>query len=223
MGRHDSFAEEHSMKSTFSCVAAIAVGLTCCTGWAGAAADTVAQGTALKPVTAFATISDTGLRSVALFIEAGKVIQSPRCQNCHPVGRRPTQGDDLHAHVPLMHAGSEGRGSDALPCKSCHGPANHATLAPSIPSIPGNPRWGLAPASMAWQGSSLGEICAQIKDPKRNGGLSLAQIQRHMGTDDLVGWAWRPGEGRKPAPGTQVEFGRLIQAWIESGAHCPTS
>ncbi len=199
------------MKSTFSCVAAIAVGLTCCTGWAGAAADTVAQGAALKPVTAFATISDTGLRSVALFIEAGKVIQSPRCQNCHPVGRRPTQGDDLHAHVPLMHAGSEGRGSDALPCKSCHGPANHATLAPSIPS------------TMAWQGSSLGEICAQIKDPKRNGGLSLAQIQRHMGTDDLVGWAWRPGEGRKPAPGTQVEFGRLIQAWIESGAHCPTS
>jgi hypothetical protein len=74
---------------------------------------------------------------------------------------------------------------------------------------------------MAWQGKSLGEICAQIKDPKRNGGRSLAQIQRHMGTDDLVGWAWRPGEGRNAAPGTQSEFGALITAWIATGAYCP--
>ena len=40
---------------------------------------------------------------------------------------------------------------------------------------------------------------------------------------NMVGWAWRPGEGRIPAPGTQAEFGDLIQAWIESGAQCPAS
>jgi hypothetical protein len=210
------------MRVILSRVVAIAVSLPCCADWV-AAADTVSQGTELKPATAFATISDQRMRSVALFTEAGKVIQSPRCMNCHPVGRRPTQGDDLHAHIPLMQADSEGKGVPALPCKSCHGPSNRATLSPSIRSIPGNPRWGLAPASMAWQGKSLGEICAQVKDSTRNGGRSLAQIHEHLATDDLVGWAWRPGEGRKSAPGSQVEFGMLIQAWIKSGAHCPTS
>jgi hypothetical protein len=30
-----------------------------------------------------------------------------------------------------------------------------ATLGSGIASIPGNPRWGLAPASMAWQGKTL--------------------------------------------------------------------
>ena len=59
------------MKSTLSRVAAIAVGLTCCAGWA-AAADTVNQGTELRPATAFATISDNRVRSVALFSEAGR-------------------------------------------------------------------------------------------------------------------------------------------------------
>ena len=201
-------------------VAAVIASLSCCVDWA-TAADMVNQSAELKPATAFATISDERARSVALFSEAGKVLQSPRCLNCHPVERRPTQGDDLHAHVPLMPAGTDGKGVPALPCKSCHGPANHATLAPSVPSVPGNPHWGLAPVSMAWQGKSLGEICEQIKDPKRNGGRSLARIQRHMGSDDLVGWAWRPGKGRNPAPGTQSEFGALISAWIATGAHCP--
>jgi hypothetical protein len=74
---------------------------------------------------------------------------------------------------------------------------------------------------MAWQGKSLAEICAQIKDPKRNGGRSLAQIQSHVTNDDLVGWAWHPGEGRHAAPGTQSEFGVLIGAWIATGAQCP--
>jgi len=28
-------------------------------------------------------------RSIALFREAGKVLQHPRCRNCHPAGDRP--------------------------------------------------------------------------------------------------------------------------------------
>jgi hypothetical protein len=74
---------------------------------------------------------------------------------------------------------------------------------------------------MAWQGKSLHEICEQIKDPKRNGGLSLARIHHHMAADDLVGSAWHPGVGRDPAPGTQAGFGELIDAWIATGARCP--
>src|SRR5260370_1628821 len=64
----------------------------------------------LKPVAAFSTIRDERARSVALFTEAGKGIQSPRSLTCHPVERQPRQGNDLHAHVPLMHAGPAGRG-----------------------------------------------------------------------------------------------------------------
>jgi hypothetical protein len=89
--------------------------------------------------------------------------------------------------------------------------------------VPGHPLWHLAPRSMAWQTKSLGQICAQIKDKKRNGGKSLAQIHEHMAQDSLVGWAWNPGSNRTPAPGTQEQFGKLIEAWIENGASCPAS
>lgn len=87
--------------------------------------------------------------------------------------------------------------------------------------MPGNPAWHLAPIEMAWHGKALGEICAQIKDPERNGGKTLAELYEHMAEDSLVGWGWAPGAGRTPAPGTQETFGQLIEAWIESGAACP--
>ena len=192
--------------------------------WAAAASADEAHSRAsmLNPVSAFAPIRDDHARSVALFTEAGKVLQSPRCLNCHPGTRQPTQGDDLHAHVPFMIAGPGDRGAPGLPCASCHGATNVATLGSSIHTIPGNPRWGLAPASMAWQGKSLREICIQIKDPARNGGRTLPAIHEHLAADPLVGWAWHPGEGRVPAPGSQAEFGALIEAWIATGADCPS-
>ena len=43
----------------------------------------------------------------------------------------------------------------------------------------------------------------------------------HMASDTLVGWAWTPGFGREPAPGSQKELGALIEAWINTGAECP--
>jgi hypothetical protein len=175
----------------------------------------------LKSPADFVSIKDPAARSVALFTEAGKVIQSPRCLNCHPVQRAPTQGDDLHPHNPPMVAGQSGHGPVGLPCSACHGPANVPTYGVNIKSIPGDSKWALAPAEMAWQGKSLGAICAQIKDPARNGGRGLAELHHHMAEDHLVGWAWNPGEGRKPAPGTQAQFGELVQAWIDTGAKCP--
>ena len=74
---------------------------------------------------------------------------------------------------------------------------------------------------MAWQGKTLGQICEQVKDPRRNGGKTMAQIEEHMAHDTLVGWGWMPGGTREPAPGTQAQFGALISAWIASGAACP--
>lgn len=190
---------------------------------AGLQAIANADSASLKPVSAFANIRKRDERSAAYFAEAGRVLQHPRCLNCHPKERVPTQGENLHTHVPMMQATETGHGVPALQCNTCHQTSNVSTHVESVRTMPGHPHWMLAPASMAWQGLSLREICEQIKDPARNGGRSLAAIHEHLAMDSLVGWAWQPGDGREPAPGTQREFGELISAWLETGAVCPGS
>jgi hypothetical protein len=172
--------------------------------------------TELAPPQSFDGIGDTTARSVALFTEAGKVLTSPRCVNCHPAGDRPLQGEAQRLHQPPVTRGDDGFGTVSMRCATCHQARNFDAA-----GVPGNPHWHLAPREMAWQGKTLGEICAQIKEPARNGGRSLQQILTHVATDTLVGWAWAPGFGRKPAPGTQQELGALIDAWVKSGAACP--
>jgi hypothetical protein len=176
-----------------------------------------AEPATLKPVASFAGIKNTRERSVALFREAGKVIQSPRCMNCHPAGDSPTQTDGMRPHSPLVVRGAAGHGAPGLYCNTCHRAANFDPA-----GVPGHPEWHVAPLSMAWQGKTLGQICTQIKDKKRNGNRDMAALLHHMGEDSLVGWAWRPGGNRPPAPGTQAEFGALLKAWTDSGAHCPS-
>ena len=171
---------------------------------------------ALASPQSFDGISDTAARSAALFTEAGKVLTSPRCVNCHPAGDRPLQGENHRLHQPPVARGPDGFGTASMRCASCHGNANY-----DVAGMPGHPHWHLAPREMAWQGKTIGEICTQIKDPARNGGRSLQQILTHVADDSLVGWAWAPGVGREPAPGTQKELGALIQAWLNTGAVCP--
>ena len=101
-------------------------------------------------------------------------------------------------------------------CSTCH---QNANFDPG--RMPGHPEWHLAPREMAWEGKTLGEICAQIKDPARNGGRKLEELIHHIGEDTLVGWAWNPGFGRQPAPGTQKQAGALVEAWVKTGAACP--
>lgn len=192
-----------------------------CTATALAMAAPTSPPNKLQSPAAFAEIKDPKERSAALFNEAGKVITHPRCLNCHPALRSPTQGDNRQPHVPPIDAGEGGMGQAGLTCMACHQAQNVKANGTRFRSIPGHMPWMLAPRSMAWQGLSLREICEQVKDPARNGNRDLKKIIEHMGTDSLVGWAWHPGEGRVPAPGTQALFGQLIQAWIDTGAHCP--
>lgn len=171
----------------------------------------------LKPVASFAAIKNKNKRAVALFEEAGKVIMSPRCMNCHPATERPTQTNKMTPHQPLVVRGEGGMGAPGgLACNTCHHENNFDAA-----GVPGHPQWHLAPLEMAWQGKSLGQICEQIKDPKRNDGKDMAALVKHMAEDSLVGWAWNPGAKRTPAPGTQKEFGDLIKAWAAAGAACP--
>ena len=73
----------------------------------------------------------------------------------------------------------------------------------------------------AWQGKSLKEICEQLMDRRRNGGKSEAQMILHAKEDGLVGWGWTSGADRKPRAGHAKQFGALIEAWLQTGCHCP--
>ena len=184
----------------------------------GSGPDAPATVKGLKNAASFASIGDDQARAQALFAEAGKVLTHARCVNCHPAGDRPLQTDAMRLHEPPVVRGQDGHGAAGLKCQTCH--ANENANLIEI-SMPGHEHWHLAPASMAWQGKSVGAICAQVKDRARNGDRDIAAIVKHMAEDGLVGWAWNPGPSRSPAPGTQAVFGGLIQAWAAAGAHCP--
>src|SRR5271169_936848 len=191
-------------------VAAVALPANVLTAYAvsGVASDSLAS------VESFSSISDPAARSAAYFTELGKVLTSPRCLNCHPAGDRPRQGDTARLHQPPVERGADGFGLPAMRCPICHQAANFGT-------VPGNPIWPLAPREMSWESKTLREICAQIKDPVRNGDRSLETLVEHIGEDHLVGWAWAPGPGRQSAPGTQKQAGALVAAWMQTGAACP--
>ena len=163
----------------------------------------------------FESIEDRSERSRALFAEAGKVLLHPRCVNCHPAGDVPLQGEDGELHQPRVLRGSEGRGVPGLRCLTCHTTENF-----DPGGVPGAPNWHLAPASMAWEGLSLAQLCAQLKDPVK-AHMDLEGVVRHMREDPLVGWAWDPGTDRESPPGSQEQLGALVRAWVDSGAACP--
>ncbi|MGB3407331.1 MAG: Isoquinoline 1-oxidoreductase subunit, partial [Jannaschia sp.] len=81
--------------------------------------------------------------------------------------------------------------------------------------------WALPPSEMQWALRGPAEICAQLKDPERNGGRTLAEVADHVTHDPLVLWGWEPGPGRAPAPGTPAALAEAILAWDAAGAPCP--
>ncbi len=176
----------------------------------------------LRGPDAFTSIPDRQKRAEALFTEMGKVLQHPRCLNCHPVDDMPRQGDAMQLHNPPVIRGDADFGAAAMRCNTCHGTENVAYTV-GRGSVPGHEPWLLAPKEMGWIGLSLAAICEQIKDPARNGGKTLSELVEHNAEDGLVGWGWEPGEGREPAPGSQEIFGDLTKAWVAAGAGCPSN
>lgn len=171
---------------------------------------------ALLPVAAFDAIPQQRARSVALFGEMARVFQHPRCANCHPSDDQPRQTDAQVVHDPPVWRGPDNHGEPGAHCSTCHQADNS-----EVSRVPGAESWHLAPASMAWLGRSPAQLCAQLKDPARNGDRDLEALHEHLANDPLVAWGWEPGHGRQPAPGSQAELAALTRAWIETGAHCP--
>ena len=153
------------------------------------------------------------------FLQVYKVFTSPRCQNCHPSGDSPLQGDDSHPHLQNVKRGKDGQGVYGMRCDTCHQTTNLA--GEHMP--PGNPKWSLPSPDhkMVFVGRTPAELCRQLKDPKQTGGRSLAQLLEHVSTDDLVGWGWNPGDGRALPPLSRADTVAQMKLWIEGGDACP--
>ena len=153
------------------------------------------------------------------FLQVYKVFVSPRCQNCHPSGDPPLQGDDSHPHLQNVKRGKDGHGVYGMRCDTCHQSANLA--GEHMP--PGNPKWALPPPEhkLVFVGRTPAQLCRQLKDPKQNGGRSLQQLFEHVSSDDLVGWGWDPGDGRTLPPLNRADTSAQMKVWIDGGAACP--
>jgi len=152
-----------------------------------------------------------------------KVFSHPRCADCHVTDDRPRWsgahygGTRVHGFNVQRGADGSGFGNPGLRCTTCHFTSNSKALH----GPPGAEAWHLAPAEMAWFEKSSAEICAQIKDPARNGGRSLQDVALHVRDDKLVAWGWAPGADREPAPGSAEETYKAIENWMAAGAPCP--
>lgn len=150
------------------------------------------------------------------------VLQHPRCQNCHPAGDAPLQGDDSHVHQQNVQRGPEGRGMVGMECTACHGPANpSAHYGEHIP--PGSPDGWHMPRpedKLVFVGRSAHELCEQMKDPKRNGGKDRVALRTHL-ESPLVVWGWNPGVGRAPVPISREAFIAAWETWSQAGVPCP--
>lgn len=168
----------------------------------------------------YPTLPKDSVGSVKAFMLVYKVLMSPRCMNCHPSGDAPLQGDDSHTHAMNVIRGIDGHGVYSMRCSNCHQAENTAGL--HMP--PGNPKWGLPLANMrmVFQDRTPRQLALQLLDPKQNGGRTKSQLIDHMANDDLVGWAWQPGDGRTLPPMTRSAFAAQVRLWIEKGAFAPS-
>lgn len=152
-----------------------------------------------------------------------EVASHPRCSNCHvgvsdrPMWSGPSYGK-ARVHGMNIQAGESRMGVETLPCATCHR-GTQLDTPHSPPAVDGD--WRLAPQSAYWFGQSSETICAQLRDPDRNGGMSFTDLAGHLGHDMVLRWAWAPGGGREPAPYSLQEHVNDMLAWGVAGQPCP--
>jgi hypothetical protein len=159
---------------------------------------------------------------VAAFATVRAVLQHPRCQNCHPAGDAPLQGDEGRVHGMNVLRGPTGHGMAGAECSTCHGPANPpSNYGPNVP--PGvSTAWHMPKPEekLVFVGVEPRALCEQVKDPARNGGKDMAALRAHL-EDPLVTWGWSPGFGRAPVSTPYATFIAAWETWAAAGAPCP--
>jgi len=164
----------------------------------------------------------TAADGLAAFETVRGVLQHPRCQNCHPAGDAPLQGDEGRVHAMNVLRGPEGRGMVGAECTTCHGPANPSSnYGMHVP--PGVVEGWHMPTpeqKLVFVGLAPRALCEQIKDPARNGGKDMAALRTHFDTP-LVKWGWAPGFGRAAVSTPYPTFLTAWETWAAAGAPCP--
>ena len=168
-----------------------------------------------------ATEPDVGA-GLAAWSKIYEVVSHPRCANCHVEDGRPMWSGPHYGETKKhpMYVGGDPEqllGQPGMMCNTCHMAENSEKLH----GPPGAEVWHLPPAEMVWWEKSSADICEQLKDPERNGGRTLAEIETHIAEDGLVLWGWTPGPGREPAPYSAAETAQYVAAWSANGAPCP--
>jgi hypothetical protein len=167
----------------------------------------------------------------------------PRCGNCH--GRQdgqdrriPTVGDDRHDH-PMNVSMLLNDGRLGVTCLTCHQKFNVLTAGGppgAANDLLPNFLWHMPPAHMELPpGLTPRQLCEQWLDPEKNSSELVPNrggrddlvtfkkefLEGHVKIDPLVMWAWQPGPGRTPAPGSHALFIEAMEQWINAGAPCP--
>ncbi|MCY1370166.1 hypothetical protein D9M69_572490 [compost metagenome] len=123
-------------------------------------------------------------------------------------------------------------------CRSCHQDVNGDAL--GMPPGAANDLmpgfvWHMPPPTMILMRTMTAQqLCEQFLDPRRNSFLAARggrddletfkrEFNHHVNDDPLVRWAWEPGPGRVPAPGTHAELVKAMKLWTSAGAPCPGS
>jgi hypothetical protein len=152
------------------------------------------------------------------FVEVAKVLQSPRCANCHPPDDRPRQGDLAKPHAQNISRKSVEAG---VACTTCHQDRNSEETIGLAGGPPGAPHWGLPPANQVFMGITPSQLCANLKDPAKTGDRDLAKLLDHVTNDALVKWGWNPGGKRTLPPLSHDKFVAAFKTWVDSGGACP--
>ena len=175
----------------------------------------------IEPAAAGSISTDEGLEARD---RAYEVTSHPRCANCHvgpserPMWSGPAYGK-TRAHGMNVMAGESRIGAETIQCSTCHAYREGVNDIPhAAPQVAMN--WQLAPIEADWFGKSSQEICAQLRDPERNGGRTMIELAEHLNHDLILHWAWNPGGGRQPAPYSLQEHIDDLLIWGVAGFPC---
>ncbi|MEO1455007.1 MAG: hypothetical protein AAFV31_14420 [Pseudomonadota bacterium] len=156
------------------------------------------------------------------------VLTHPRCLNCQ-VGADnvPLWGTTEvpnRIHRMAINAGDSRIGAETMSCNACHQTSTRENTVPHAAPHTGMD-WRLAPVEFQWTDRSSAEICAQMRDPARNGGRDGAGLIEHILHDaEVIGfitWSYDPGAGRDPAPGSLQAHLEDMATWTAAGMPCP--
>ena len=123
-------------------------------------------------------------------------------------------------------------------CRGCHQDSNgkEKGMPPGAANdlMPGFV-WHMPPVRMKIERDiSAANLCEMWLNPVSNSNLAYRggrddmktfkkEFEHHVKDDPLVRWAWNPGPGRTPAPGSHEEFVSAMSLWIDAGAPCPSN